>query len=64
MRCGCIVSAFVTLVLLISVVWGRHKGRRLKDHHHKHVQLFNVKHLRHSKNPKPLAYHGHIHFRG
>ncbi|XP_020619992.1 uncharacterized protein LOC110057747 isoform X2 [Orbicella faveolata] len=64
MKCYSIVSAFVILVLVISVGWGKHKGRRLKNHRHKHVQLFNVKHLRHSKNAKLLAYHGHIHFRG
>ncbi|XP_078350806.1 uncharacterized protein LOC144635587 isoform X1 [Oculina patagonica] len=64
MKCCCIVSAFVILVLLASVVWAKHKGRRQKDHRHKHVQLFHVKHLKHPKIYKPLAYHGHIHFKG
>ncbi|KAJ7378113.1 hypothetical protein OS493_024778 [Desmophyllum pertusum] len=65
MKCYCIVSAFVILVLMITVVWAKHKGRRLKDHHHKHVQILNVKHLRHSKSHKTLAaHHGHMQFKG
>ncbi|PFX28107.1 uncharacterized protein LOC111326669 isoform X1 [Stylophora pistillata] len=61
-----IVSAFVIIVLTISVVGGKHKGRRSKDHsRHKHMRLLTqAKHFRRPKNHGILTYSDHRHQRG
>lgn len=61
-----VVSTLFILVLTISVVWGKHKGRRSKDHlRHKHMRLLtHAKFFRHPDNYSTLAHSNHRHERG
>ena len=61
-----VVSTLFILVLTISVVWGKHKGRRSKDHlRHKHMRLLtHAKFFRHPDNYSTLTHSNHRHERG
>ncbi|RMX37176.1 hypothetical protein pdam_00010678 [Pocillopora damicornis] len=61
-----VVSTLFILVLTISVVWGKHKGRRSKDHlRHKHMRLLtHAKFFRYPDNYSTLAHSNHRHERG
>ena len=58
------VSVFVSLALVISVVDGKHihkRRKKQKESHYKHVHFFNVKHLSQQRSHKEVAHHyGHL----